>query len=105
MGELHKKDPKSAHVSKFGHYFASTRAEVYLDRFEGNVRRIKDHIGPQVELMAVVKADGYGHGAVMMGRIALQAGAQHLAVYTIAEAISLRKAGISGSVVILGPLL
>jgi alanine racemase len=99
-----KKHCISATVSKVGEAFASTRAEIYLDRFEGNVRRVKGFIGPRVELMAVVKADGYGHGAIATGRTALASGAHHLAVYTLAEALSLRKGGVDGSIVVLGPI-
>lgn len=91
-------------VSVMGDAFASTRAEIYLDRYEHNVRAMRRHIGPNVELMAVVKADGYGHGAVVIGRTALAAGADQLAVYTPAEALHLRKAGIGGPVVVLGPV-
>jgi|SRR5579872_4816474 len=93
-----------AEMTKVGDAFWLTRAEVCLDRYVANVTRMKRYIGPDVRLMAVVKADGYGHGAVMIGKTALQSGADQLAVYTPAEAIYLRKAGVEGTIVVLGPI-
>ncbi len=54
--------------------------------------------------MAVVKADGYGHGAVMVAREAIAAGASHLAVATVDEGVVLRRAGIAAPVLVLGPV-
>jgi alanine racemase len=102
--KLHKKHPLAANISKIGDVFATTRAEIYLDRLDSNVRNLLDFVGPAVELMVVVKADGYGHGAVTVGRSARAAGAHHLAVYTVAEGLHLRKAGIEGSIVVLGQI-
>ncbi len=56
-------------------------------------------------LMAVVKADGYGHGAVASARAALDGGASALAVAAIAEAEELRGAGVDAPILIMGPLL
>ena len=55
-------------------------------------------------LMAVVKADGYGHGAVPAARAALEGGASALAVAAAAEAHELRDAGIDAPVLMMGPL-
>ncbi len=55
-------------------------------------------------LMAVVKADGYGHGAVPVATAALAGGATDLGVATVAEAESLRAAGLDGSLLVMGPL-
>lgn len=52
------------------------------------------HATGSAEVMAVVKADGYGHGAAEVGRAALDAGASRLGVAHVAEAISLRHHGI-----------
>lgn len=60
-----------------------------------NVRVLKESIGPEVTLMAVVKADGYNHGAVEVARTFLAAGAGALGVATLTEAITLRNAGIN----------
>jgi alanine racemase len=57
------------------------------------VRLLREHAG-SAQVMAVVKADGYGHGAVAVGRAALAAGAAELGVATIDEALALRRDGI-----------
>lgn len=66
-----------------------------------NVRWIKDYIGKDVELMAVVKANAYGHGAAAVADIALNNGAVALAVANISEAMELRDAGIDAPILIL----
>ncbi len=50
-------------------------AEVRLDRVKRNLGAIRRTVGPQVEVMAVIKADAYGHGAVPVARAALDGGA------------------------------
>src|SRR5947209_1686910 len=79
-----------------------TRAEVNLDVIESNVRELHRHVGSAL-LLAVVKADGYGHGAVAVARAALEGGADRLGVYTVDEAVSLRKAGIWAPILVFGP--
>lgn len=101
MGEGPK---RCAELSHFGTEFATTRAEIYLDRLQSNVHNLKAFIGPTVHLMAVVKADGYGHGAVAVAKAAVHAGAFSLGVYTMPEAIYLRKAGITASIMVFGPI-
>lgn len=70
---------------------------VDLDAIAHNVRVLCEHAG-RAEVMAVVKADGYGHGAAEVGRAALAAGAAELGVATIGEALELRRAGIAAPV-------
>ncbi|WP_306455247.1 alanine racemase [Leucobacter japonicus] len=72
-------------------------AEVDLDAIAANIRVLTE-LAPTAELMAVVKADGYGHGAIEVGRAALAAGATSLGVATIPEALALRAAGITAPV-------
>lgn len=67
-----------------------------------NVRQLKRFLSPQTELMAVVKADAYGHGSVAIARAALQAGANSLGVATIPEGVELREAGIHAPILLLG---
>lgn len=78
-------------------------AWVEIDRgaIRSNVIEAKHHMRPGCRLMAVVKSDGYGHGAVECARIALNAGASYLGVATIDEGIKLRKAGITDPILIL----
>lgn len=77
-------------------------AEVDLDAVEYNIREIRRHIGSHAQIMAVVKANAYGHGAVPVGRAALQAGASQLGVACVDEGVQLRSAGIEAPIVILG---
>ena len=69
-------------------------AVIDLDAIANNVRVLSDHAG-SAEVMAVVKADGYGHGATQVSRTALAAGATELGVATIDEALALRRDGIT----------
>lgn len=76
--------------------------EINLDYIAQNVSRFRHLIGPMTQIMAVVKADGYGHGAVAVAETALKSGASSLAVAFVEEAISLRKAGIDVPILLLG---
>jgi len=79
-----------------------TRAIVNLKAISHNIAQIRKRIGKRRNLMAVVKADGYGHGAVRVGLTALKSGADCLGVTLPEEGEELRKAGISASIVVLG---
>ncbi|ATA29503.1 alanine racemase [Mycobacterium lepraemurium] len=72
-------------------------ALVDLGAIEHNLRLLCEQAGG-AQVMAVVKADGYGHGAVQTARAALAAGAAELGVATVDEALALRAAGISAPV-------
>ena len=78
--------------------------EIDLDALAHNVRAIKKLLAPQTALMAVVKADAYGHGAVVTAQTALEHGADWLAVATVTEGIELRQAGISCNILLLGAI-
>lgn len=67
-----------------------------------NVRQLCRYLQPHTELMAIVKADAYGHGDICVSQVALEAGASWLGVATIAEGIQLREAGIDAPILILG---
>lgn len=75
-------------------------AEVSLDAVRANVATLRELVAP-AELCAVVKADGYGHGAVPVAQAALEAGATWLAVAQVAEAGSLRQFGIDAPILLL----
>ncbi len=79
-------------------------ATVDLDALEGNLRAIQGLIPKSTAVMAVVKADAYGHGAIAVARAALAAGATWLGVATAGEALELRDAGVDGRVLIFGPV-
>lgn len=67
-----------------------------------NVRAIRSALGPDVRLMAVVKADGYGHGAGAVAEACLQNGATALGVATVEEGVRLRRSGHTAPILILG---
>ncbi|SFM83571.1 alanine racemase [Streptomyces sp. cf124] len=71
------------------------RAEIDLDALRANVRTLRA-AAPGAELMAVVKSDAYGHGAVRCARAAVEAGATWLGTATPEEALALRAAGLTG---------
>ena len=79
-----------------------TWAEVNLDAYAHNIRELRRISRPPARLMAVVKANGYGHGSVEVAREALQNGAQYLGVARIDEAIPLRQAGLEVPILIFG---
>jgi alanine racemase len=74
--------------------------EVDLDAIAGNVRTLTAEVAP-ARLLAVVKADAYGHGAVPVAREALRAGAAWLGVALVEEALELREAGVSAPLLVL----
>jgi alanine racemase len=82
-----------------------TWAEVDLGAISHNIRIIRQKVGPHRSIMAVVKADAYGHGAKQVARAALQAGADWLGVAFPEEGAELRDAGIGAPIVVLGPVL
>ncbi len=82
-------------------YERNAWAEIDLSAIAHNVRTLKGLTASGTLFMAVVKADGYGHGAVPVAREALSAGADRLGVATIEEAVALREAGIGATIHIL----
>jgi len=79
--------------------------EVDYKAIENNSRVLKNFIGKDCLLMAVVKADGYGHGAETVAKAALIGGADSLGVATLEEGIQLRNAGLKCQILILGNLI
>jgi alanine racemase len=88
--------------SSLGCVARPTRAEISLDAIAANVRVACTLAAPGARVMAVVKADAYGHGAVPAARVALQAGAAWLGVAMPEEAVPLRAAGIGAPILVLG---
>lgn len=76
---------------------------VDLDGITRNAALLRGTLGEGVQLIAVVKADAYGHGAVPVARAALRGGASMLAVALPEEGHALRKAGIGAPVLVMGP--
>ena len=80
-------------------------AEIDLGALEYNLRAIRERIGRAVELILVVKADAYGHGAVPIARRAAALGVGAFGVGTVDEALELNAAGIRGRMIVLGTII
>lgn len=76
--------------------------EIDLDAVRHNVRVLAHSLSPSTEILAVVKANAYGHGAIPCAKAALEAGATRLAVATAEEALELRKHGLQAPILVLG---
>jgi alanine racemase len=76
--------------------------EINLAALQHNVQQLRGMLSPAADLMAVVKADAYGHGAVTVAHTALQAGATWLGVATVPEGMELRQAGIQAPILVMG---
>jgi alanine racemase len=76
--------------------------EIDLAALAHNVRQIRSLLAPETQIMAVVKADGYGHGAIDIARTVVAEGVEWLAVATVTEGIELREARIVAPILILG---
>lgn len=78
---------------------------VSLDRIARNYRNVRAAVGPGVEVMAVVKADAYGHGALAVSRTLVSEGARWLAVSSVDEGVALRSAGIPARILVMAGFL
>ena len=81
------------------------RREIRTDILRENMEKIRAKVPAGVKVLAVVKADGYGHGAAETSRAALAGGADMLAVAAVGEGIALRKSGIEAPILVLGAVL
>ncbi len=83
----------------------ATRAEIDLTAFRHNLQNLRKYLDPQARIMAIVKADAYGHGAVSCARIAVESGAaNYLGAGVIEEGIELRENGLNAPILILGSI-
>ena len=83
-------------------YDDRTRAEIDLDALAGNLRILRGQVKHSTKVMAMVKADAYGHGAIPVAHELEQLGIDYLGVANIYEASALREAGIHTPILILG---
>ena len=79
-----------------------TWIEVDLEAIAHNLRQVHRTIGEQTDVMVVLKADGYGHGAMRIARTVLNNGARMLGVACLSEAVALRRGGIEAPILVLG---
>lgn len=89
-------------MKKREQFYRDTWAEVDLDAITDNVQQMKSRLPKQTQLIAVIKANAYGHGDLQVARTALSAGASYLAVAFLDEAIALRRNGIDAPILVLG---
>ncbi len=82
--------------------YRDTWVEINLDHIHHNVEQFRQHLPSTTNIMAVVKANAYGHGDRQVAETALGAGATSLAVAFLDEAIRLRQAGIKAPILVLG---
>jgi alanine racemase len=82
--------------------YRDTWAEINLDHISYNVESMKKHVDEGTIVIAVVKANGYGHGDAAVAEAALNAGASCLAVATLDEAMALRKKKIAAPILVMG---
>src|SRR5438552_12400332 len=79
--------------------------EISLDQIAANFQAVKAVVGPTVEVMPVVKADAYRHGAIEVSRTLAKEGARWFAVSSMEEGAALRDAGIAGRVLVTADFL
>lgn len=77
-----------------------TRAIISLAAFRNNLRAVRSFVGKRVKIMAVVKANGYGHGMLAMARAAMRWGVDYLAVARVDEGLALRAAGVEAPILV-----
>ena len=83
-------------------FYRDTWVEIDLDAIAFNISELRKRLHPKNKLIAVVKANGYGHGALQIAKTALESGANALAVAFLDEAISLRQSGVTAPILVLG---
>ena len=77
------------------------RVEIDLSALQANFQGIRKTVGQQINIMAVVKSDAYGHGQVECAQALYSAGARTFAVAEVWEGVKLRRAGLEGDIVLL----
>ncbi|MGY0693677.1 alanine racemase [Virgibacillus sp. FSP13] len=83
-------------------FYRNTWAEINLDAIGYNMEQMKRKLPPETKVIAVVKANGYGHGAYEVAKKAIESGASALAVALLDEALLLRQAGFTVPILVLG---
>ncbi|WP_281891170.1 alanine racemase [Paenibacillus sp. YYML68] len=83
-------------------FYRPTRVEISLDALRHNLLAFREALPKHVSMMAVVKADAYGHGAVEVCRESLDCGVTYIAVAFLDEGLELRRAGVTAPILVLG---
>lgn len=82
--------------------YRDTWVEVDLQAIEWNIKTMKETLPAKTDIIAVIKADAYGHGSIPVANSALKAGASALAVAMLEEALVLREAGVDAPLLVFG---
>ena len=82
----------------------SAYVEIDLDRVEHNYKTAREKLCGDTDILAIVKADAYNHGAVRVASKLYSCGARYFAVANTSEALELRDNGIGGTILVLGPM-
>jgi alanine racemase len=82
--------------------YRPTWVEISSANFISNLQQMKQWVGDAVQILAVLKADAYGHGASALAPVALENGAALIGVSTLEEGVALRDSGVPGSILLLG---
>ncbi len=90
-------------MPKTATYQQYTVAEIHLDHLVHNLKQIREKVAP-AEIMAVVKADAYGHGVIPVTKRLIREGIRQFTVARVSEAAELRDAGINQTILVLGSL-
>jgi alanine racemase len=85
--------------------FRPTTAEIDLGALRHNYRQVAGMLPPSVRIMAMIKADAYGHGAVQVAKVLSEMGVASLGVATVEEGLELRDSNIKAPVLVLGGLM
>ena len=81
-----------------------TSSVVSLPNLRENIRRLRDHVGPKVKVLLVVKADAYGHGIVPCSQAAQREGVDWLGVALVEEGMLVREGGVTTPILVFGAL-
>lgn len=90
--------------SKTATFYRPTWADISVHAFASNIRQLKLSAGVGCNLLAVLKADAYGHGALPLAKVAIENGASMIGVSSLEEGIALRDGGISAPILLLGSI-
>lgn len=82
--------------------YCRTKAEIHLENLRFNVRSVRKCLNDNTAIMGIIKADGYGHGAIPLAKVLLEEGVTAFGVATVDEGVELRQAGYTVPILMLG---
>ena len=97
--------PSSPTAAPTSSALSPTLATIHLPALAHNLRELRRILAPHVEILAVIKADGYGHGSKTVAETLSQLGIRRFGVATVHEGVLLRKAGVPEDIIVMGGIL